>query len=106
MARHLGSCSAAARSALTPRGCSTIGAVGFPRSRRRSLRTQSLDINSFCWRLAPRFVKSEKRSSYMVAQVAQVTVRHTVIASGPCKLGDPERRRPALGPLGYPTDCP
>ena len=41
-----------------------------------------------------------------VAQVAQVTVRHTVIASGPCRLGDPEQRRPALRPLGYPTDCP
>ena len=43
-----------------------------------------------------------------VAQVAQVTVRHSVIASGPCKLGDPGRRRPALSlrPLGYPTDRP
>ena len=41
-----------------------------------------------------------------VAQVAQVTVRHTVFASGPCSLGDPEQRRPALRPLGYPTDCP
>ena len=40
------------------------------------------------------------------AQVAQVTVRHTVFASGPCSLGDPEQRRPALRPLGYPTDCP
>ena len=24
------------------------------------------------------------------AQVAQVTVRHTVIATGPCRLGDPD----------------
>ena len=38
------------------------------------------------------------------AQVAQVAVRHTVIASGPCSLGDPEQRRPALRPLGYPTE--
>ena len=29
-----------------------------------------------------------------VAQVAQVAVRHTVIASGPCSLGDPEQRLP------------
>ena len=31
-----------------------------------------------------------------VAQVAQVTVRHTVFALGPCNSGDPEPRRPAL----------
>ena len=44
----------------------------------------------------------------LVAQVAQVngTTHGNRVRSLYLRLGDPEQRRPALRPLGYPTDCP